>query len=65
MYTPERKPSIAELERAIQARHMERVRAICATKFTGDDERQQANRNAQLQESERQVALELQVLRRL
>uniref|UniRef100_E6PQ83 Uncharacterized protein n=1 Tax=mine drainage metagenome TaxID=410659 RepID=E6PQ83_9ZZZZ len=59
------KPSPAELARAVQERHMERVRNI-TSKYAAPNltEAQVLQRNAELRESENQAARELQFLGR-
>ncbi|MBW4048846.1 MAG: hypothetical protein HIU89_13240 [Proteobacteria bacterium] len=59
------KPSPAELARAVQERHMERVRNI-TSKYAAPNltEAQVLQRNAELRESENQAARELRFLGR-
>lgn len=56
------KPTLAELERGIHARKMDRIREVCARTFYGKPEEQQAARNAALAEVEQQAVRELRFL---
>lgn len=57
-----KKPTVAELERAIHERKMARVREVCERTYYGKPHEQQAARNAALAEVEQQAARELRFL---